>query len=483
MAVRDTSALGTRTIRGVMWSYASLAGVRLLVLASTAVLARLLTPHEFGLVELALIFTTVFDALRDLGFNQALIVAKPEEVDREAETAFRFTLLIGVVLAAVVAAISPLAADFFRQPELLALLAVLGLNLPLRSLGLTHYALAQRRLDFRSRTGAEVAEVILRGGVGIGLAVAGKGPWSLVLGYLAGTLAWSIALWVLVRWRPSLRGPRGHVSTLIRFGGPLTAVSLIGVGMSYVDNLFVGRVLGATALGTYALGYRLPEMVIVEMVTAVGLVLFPAFAQLDGDALRRALIATSRYSMLLMLPLAAALFVLAGPLVAALFGPRWHAAVPVVRILSVGFMGGPLSQVSGNAFLATRRVGVMLRLAVPQAILLVTLIAIFVDHGIAAVAACQAGTRVLFAAIALVVAIRVFDLSPRELWNASLPAIVATAGMVAVIVPLEHAIHSPWPALLACSLVGGTAYLGLVWLFARDSLRALWAMARPRASV
>ena len=69
MAVRDTSALGTRTIRGVMWSYASLAGVRLLVLASTAVLARLLTPHEFGLVALALIFTTVFDALRDLGFN------------------------------------------------------------------------------------------------------------------------------------------------------------------------------------------------------------------------------------------------------------------------------------------------------------------------------------------------------------------------------------------------------------------------------
>jgi O-antigen/teichoic acid export membrane protein len=483
MAEPVTSSLGSRTLRGVAWSYASLAGVRLLVLASTAVLARLLTPHEFGLVALALIFTAVFDALRDLGLNQALIVAKRQDLDREAETAFRFSLAIGLLLAAVVAAISPLAADFFHQPQLLALLAVLGINLPLRALGLTHYALAQRNLDFRSRTVAEVAEVVVRGGVGIGFAVAGKGPWSLVLGYLAGTLAWSFALWLLVSWRPSLHAPRGRISTLIRFGGPLTVISLIGVGMSYVDNLFVGRVLGATALGTYALGYRVPEMVIVEIVSAVGLVLFPAFAQLDGAGLRRALIATSRYSMLLMLPLAAALFVLAGPVVAALFGPRWHAAVPVVRILSVGFMGGPLGQVSGNAFLATKRVGVMLWLAVPQGILLVTLLAIFVHRGIAAVAACQAGTRLLFAAIALVVAIRVFDLSPRALWQASLPAIVGTAGMVAVIVPLERAIHSPWPALLACSLLGGAVYLGLVWLFARDSLRALWAMARPRASV
>jgi hypothetical protein len=85
--------------------------------------------------------------------------------------------------------------------------------------------------------------------------------------------------------------------------------------------------------------------------------------------------------------------------------------------------------------------------------------------------------------MAVVVSIRLFELSRRVLWNASLPAIAGTAGMVAVIVPLERAIHSPWPALLACSLLGGAVYLGLVWLFARDALRALWAMARPRASV
>ena len=280
-----TAGVGARAIRGVVWSYVSLAGVRLLVLVWTAVLARLLAPREFGLVALALIFTTIFDAVRDVGVNQALVVAGRDDVDRQAQTAFRFSLLLALGLAAAAAAVSPSAAHFFHQPQLLALLAVLGLNLPLRSLGLTHYSLAQRNLDFRSRTVAELAEVLVRGAVGITLAAGGSGPWSLVLGYLAGTATWSAALWLLVDWRPSPRAPRAPLPPLMRFGGALTGVSFIGVVMSYADNFFVGRVLGTAALGLYTLGYRLPEMLVVEVAAAAGLVMFPAFALLEGAAL------------------------------------------------------------------------------------------------------------------------------------------------------------------------------------------------------
>ena len=478
-----TAGVGARAIRGVVWSYVSLAGVRLLVLVWTAVLARLLAPREFGLVALALIFTTIFDAVRDVGVNQALVVAGRDDVDRQAQTAFRFSLLLALGLAAAAAAVSPSAAHFFHQPQLLALLAVLGLNLPLRSLGLTHYSLAQRNLDFRSRTVAELAEVLVRGAVGITLAAGGSGPWSLVLGYLAGTATWSAALWLLVDWRPSPRAPRAPLPPLMRFGGALTGVSFIGVVMSYADNFFVGRVLGTAALGLYTLGYRLPEMLVVEVAAAAGLVMFPAFALLEGAALRRALIATSRYSMLIMLPLAVALFTLAHPLVLALFGPRWLGAVPVVRILSIAFMTGPTGQVSGNAFMATRRVDVMLKLAIPQGILLIVLLAIFGHHGIAAVAGCQAVVRSLFALIGLYVSTRVLGLRASELWSASWPAIAASAGMAAVMVPLERAIHAPWGALVACGVLGGATYAALAWLFARDALRDLWALARPRLAV
>lgn len=478
MPPTGTPRVGTRILHGALWSYGSLAAVRLVTLAATAILARLLSPRDFGLVALALIFSTALDAMKDLGLNQALVLASDGEITEQADTAFCFTVLMGAGLAIVIGGLSPLAADFFHQPRLLALLAVLGLNLPLRSIGLTHYTLAQRRLDFRARTVAEVAEVVVRSVVGIALALAGLGPWSLVLGYVAGTTVWTIALWAVVPWRPSLSLRRARLTPLLRFGGTLTVVGVIGVAMGYVDNLFVGRVLGPAALGIYSIGFRIPEMLVVDLVWAVGLVLFPAFARLDGPALRTAMITASRYTVLLGLPIAVAMIALADPLVLALFGHRWHDAVPVIQLLSVGFVGTTIGQVIGNAYMAARRVDVMVKLALPQALLLIVLIAIFVHHGIAAVAGCQAAVRITFVAIGVYVSTRVLGLRARALWSAVWPPLAAAAGMAVVIVALEHMITSPWPTVLISSALGGAVYLGLAWLLAGDALPALWRLAR-----
>ena len=473
-----TATVRTRVLRGVMWSYGSLAGGRVLALATTAVLAHILLPRQFGLVAVALIFTTALDSLRDLGLNEALVVAPKAEYATQADTAFCTTVLIGIALALLVGALSPAVAGFFHQPQLFALLAVLGLNVPLRAAGLTHYALAQRRLDFRSRTLAELAEVVARGLVGVPLALLGLGPWSLVLGYLSGTLAWTILIWVLVTWRPSLHVRRSDLSVLLRFGRGVTIVGVIGGAMSYIDNFFVGRVLGAAALGVYSLGYRLPEMLIVDGFSAAGVVLFPAFARLNGPALRDAVLTTSRYAMLFGLPVAVLAITLAQPLVLALFGPRWRDAVPVIQLLSIGFAAGPLGQVIGAAFMATRRVDVMVKLAVPQGLLLLALVAVVVSHGIVAVAGCQAAVRVIVVAAGMVVSTRVLGLRTRELWSVTWPAMIAAGGMAAVIVPVERAIVSPWVALVTSVALGGTVYVGLAWLLARDAVSSLWTLAR-----
>lgn len=478
MLTARTTSLRARVLRGMLWSWASFALGGALVMVSTAVLAHLVSPRDFGLVALALIVTSVLDALRDLGLNQALVVTNGGETEALADAAFRFSILIAGILALVVAAVSPLAAALLHQPRLVGLLAVLGLNLPLRSLGLTHYALAQRRLDFRTRTAAELAEVIVRGGVGIGLALSGGGPWSLVLGYLAGTSASTVVLWARVEWRPARRHRTGPLSQLIRFGGPLTVVGFIGTAMSYVDNLFVGAVLGPAALGVYSLGYRLPETLVVDVVSAAGLVLFPAFAMVDGPALRRSVMAASRYALLLGIPVTVALIVLAHPLVLALFGRRWHEAAPVIQILGVGFLGWPTGQVVGSAYMAAGRVGVMVKLAVPQGIMLVALIAIFVHDGLVAVAWCQAAVRVTFVAIGVYVSTRVLGLRARELWRVSWPPAAAAAGMAAVILPLHGMLASPWPSLLASTVAGAVVYIGLARVLAGDALPGLWALIR-----
>ncbi len=480
-AAAERSSLSTRALRGGAWSFGSLAGVRLASLATTSVLAHLLSPHDFGLVALALIVTTALDSIRDLGLNEALIISPAGDLARHAQTAFWFTVLMCVGLALLVAGISPLAADFFHQSDLVAVLSVLGLNLPLRSLGLTHYALAQRSLDFRSRTIAELTEVLVRGIVGVGLALAGLGAWSLVLGYLSGTLSFTIALWITIRWRPRLGAARSDLGVLIRFGGGITALSVIGAATSYIDNIFVGRVLGAAELGIYSLGYRLPDVLISSVSSVSSLVLFPAFATVEGSALRRAMAVSLRYTLLIGLPVAAALIALAHPLVIALFGARWHHAATVMQVLTLGYFGTPISAVTSSAFKASRRVDVAVKIAVPQLLVLVALIAIFVGHGIVAVAACQTAARVLFAPLGVYVATRTLGLRVRDLWTAAWPAFLAAAVMMAAMFAMQQAVTSPWGALLSAGALGAIVYGVMIWIFERDAVLRLWRSVPRRA--
>jgi lipopolysaccharide exporter len=232
--VNEKHGIGTRTLRGMFWAYGAYFGGRLVVLGSTAVLARLLSPRDFGLVALALVFMTFMDALQDLGLGEALIVSSPGEETDRAQTVFSWTVVFGFSLTVLTAALSPLIADFFRQPGLRWLLSAIGVNFFVRSLGATHYALARKDLNYRVRTVSELAEVLVRGTLGISLAIAGFGAWSLTIGFIAGVLASTASLIVLVDFRPRLRLTRRHLKDLMKFGGVLT---LVDIGSTLTYNL------------------------------------------------------------------------------------------------------------------------------------------------------------------------------------------------------------------------------------------------------
>ena len=244
----------------MIWAYSSYVGGRMLTLVATAILARLLSPRDFGLVALALLFMTLLETLSDLGVTQALVIVSEKDELATAETAFVWTVGLGLLFSLITAGLGPLAASFFHQDALIAILPTLGLRFLLRSFSATHYALAQKRLDFRSRTGGELADVIVRGITSIALAIAGFGAWSLIIGYLAGSVALTVVLWIMVDWRPRLKPKREHLPKMLRFGGMLTAVDITAAVFSNTDYTFIGRVLGATQLGLYTLGFRLPEL-------------------------------------------------------------------------------------------------------------------------------------------------------------------------------------------------------------------------------
>jgi O-antigen/teichoic acid export membrane protein len=472
-------SLGTRTVRGMLWGYGSYVGGRVLIFVATAILARLLSPTDFGLVALALLFTGLLYTIRDLGVTQALIIVDDEKLEDRADTAFLFSIAFGFGLSALTAALGPLAARFFHESQLKTLLPVLGISFIMRALGTTHYALAQRRLDFRTRTAGECADVVVRGLVTIALAIAGLGAYSLAIGYVVGELALSVTMWTLVPWRPRLRF-RGHeLRPLLTFGGTVTGVDIFTGITQGVDNVFVGRVLGAAALGIYALAFRLPDLIIGNLTLVAGTVLFPAFASVDRHSLQDAYLTTIRYTVMLTLPLAIGLAILAEPFVLAAFGEKWRGAITPMQLLVVYAFFPAITAPPGIIYKAIGRADILLKLAFVRTPLLIVSLALFVSQGITAAAACQAGVAVVFFFVTTAIASRMLDVTARRIWVAVWPATAAAAVLAVVLAVVHRLIESPWPALTVGAVAGGAAYLGVLWLVAPNSLRYLLARLAP----
>jgi PST family polysaccharide transporter len=455
----ERNSVATRTLRGMFWAYGSYVAGRLLVLVSVALLARLLAPADFGLVALALTFTVVLDAVSDLGVSQALIIAEQQDLDDKADTAWTVSVAVGALLAVVAAALGPVAAAFFDEPALNVMLGVLGLNFLLRALGVTHFALAQRELDFRTRTKAELADVVVRGIAGVGLALAGAGAYSLVVGYLVGTAAMTATLWKIVPWRPHVRVHRPHLSGLLRFGGGLTALHLVSVVITNADYVLIGRVLGTTDLGFYTLGYRLPELVVLNLAFVAGLVLFPAFASVARAELARAFETSLRYTLIVGLPLTLCLSFLAEPLILLAFGDAWRDAIGVMQVLAAFAFVATIDVPAGTAYKSIGRVDILVWIAIPRAILVVVVLALVVDEGIVAVALCQTAIGALFALIAIVLASRLLGTGMRAIAAAAWPALVAGAAMALILAGASLALDDPYVRLAVGAPAAVLAYL------------------------
>jgi lipopolysaccharide exporter len=481
VAVSDEGhGIASRTVRGMAWAYGSYVGGRLLVLLTIAILARLLTPAEFGLVAFALLVTAFLDTVSDLGVGQALIIVRDDaEARSKADTAWTISVVIGIVLTLVTVALGPVAASFFHQSELNVMLPVLGLNFMIRGLGATHFALAQRQIDFRTRTIAEMADVFVRGGVGVALAVAGAGAYSLVGGYLAGSIALTASLWLLVHFRPRPRIVRADLRGLLTFGGGLTLLQLISAVIDQGDYLVVGRVLGDTALGLYTIGFRLPELFIINFSFVAGMVLFPAFAATDRAALASAYLTSLRYVLMVCAPLAVGLCVLAEPVVLTIFGDQWRGSIEVMQVLTLYALVITLDIPPGTAYKAMNRIDILIKVGIPRAALAIGAIVVFVDDGIVAVAACQAAVAALFAAINILLAARLLGTGLPRIVASAWPPVAAGAVMGLVLWLISQAVDGSLATLLVAVPVGGAVYGLTLWLTAPDAIRKILRAAFP----
>lgn len=344
-----------RTITGLLWMAGGKGAQTVLDVVVLAVLARLLTPHDFGIVSAALVVTRFSSLFSRLGLGPAL-VQLPELEARHEKTAFATSLGLGLVLGAVIWLSAPAVGAFFRTDGVAPVLRILAITFPLRGLAVVAESLLQRDLRFRWLATLQVKSFGLAyAPVGIGMALAGFGVWALVGAHMAQSALRTALL--LIAQRPKLPPwPEAKaLRELLYFGGGFTAAKIANFAAQEGDYLVVGRWLGPAALGLYTRAYKLMNAPAALFGGMLDDVLFPAMARVQteaarlGTAFRRGVALVA----LVMLPTSATLTILAPELVLVALGPQWGATILPFQILAIGLLFRTSYKISDSLARAT----------------------------------------------------------------------------------------------------------------------------------
>jgi O-antigen/teichoic acid export membrane protein len=477
------AALDSKAARAVLWNYASFASGKVLVLVTMAVLARLLTPEDFGIVGFATVAIAYLSVLRDLGLGAA-VIQRREDLEESAQTVFTLNLILGALLTAVTAAAAPLVADFFREPMVVPLLRVLSLTFLFESLGAIHVVLLRRDLRFRRKLVPDTARAGVKGVVAVTAAALGAGVWALIWGQLAGALAGALAATAVTGWRPRFELHRRLIRPLLRFGLPLVATDVQYAIWLNADYVIIGRLLGETALGVYTIAYRLPELLVQSIWRVVAGAVFPFFSAIQKEVglLKDGFLATVRYSLMAVVPICLGLFVAAEPIVLTVFGEAWREAIPVLRIMAVFSLVGSIGVNVGDVYKAIGRPDILAKLGVVILAVLIPALLVGARWGIVGVAWAHAAVSFFDTGARLVVTRIVVGIRPMTVLRQAVPAAIGGAVLLGVSVPLLVATSGlPAPARLAViSVAGVVAYT--VTLIRVDDAAAGWVRARFRTS-
>ena len=333
--------LTRRVVTGVGWNASSSLISQLIGFIRSIVIARLLVPEEFGLFSMAMTIMLGLTALTTLGLDQTILARKfdsDSELRAQLDTVWSAELMRTLLLTLLLLACAYPVSSFYGQPKLLGLVSILSLATlfdGMRNIGL---ALLRKQISFARIFWYELTTNITAAVLTIALAVRFRSVWALVLGQIIAAALGMLLSYAFHPYRPRFAFDRVAFKRVLNFGKFGLVIAIGSYITTTADNVVVGRLLGARALGNYALAYNLASFPIGVLVFALSKVTLPAFAELAATVPARVDNAFTRVftlSALLLISLQVPLFILSADVVQVLYGPKWSVAAPVLRVLSL----------------------------------------------------------------------------------------------------------------------------------------------------
>ena len=365
---------GKKIAVNLIWKFTERIGVQLTNLIIQMVLARIIIPEAFAAVAIIMVFVNIATIIVQSGLGSALI-QKKEVSEEDYSTVFYINILLSVIMIFIMYSLSPSIADFYQMPELTSLLRWQSLIILTGAFNIVQQAVLSRELKFRKNFFATLIACVLSGIAGVISALAGLGAWAIVILNIANNAIYSLILWIIVRWRPSLKFSIKSMRHLLGFGWKLLVANIIGAVYNNMSTAIIGKAYSKKTLAYY------------NRAETVGNSLMNGIQKQDDlSELKKMLDKTFQINSFICVPLMFGLAAVSDNLITVLFTETWIAAAPFLSLLCIGYSLYPIHAANLQAMYAIGRSGLVLTLEIIKRVLGIVIIFISIPFGAYAVA-------------------------------------------------------------------------------------------------
>lgn len=389
-----------QSLSGIKWSAIERFGIQGIQFVIGLILARLLTPSDYGIVGMVAIFMAIAQTIIDSGFSKALI-QKQDRTEVDFSTTFFFNIVVGLVCYLILFVSSPFIASFFNEPVLKDVLRVLAINLFLNSLAVVPVAKLTIKVDFKTQSKASIISTLLSGAIGIFSAYRGLGVWALVAQSVSHSFFNVLLLWFYLRWKPQWMYSWASFRSLFGYGGNILIASIISTIYDNINTLVIGKFYTPKDLGYFTRGQQFPTLLSSNLTSVVQRVTFPILSKIQDDddrlaSVYRDFIKISSLGIFFLLVFLASI---AEPLVAVLLTDKWINAVIYLQVFCYALMFDHISLINLNFLYVKGKTNLVLRLEIIKKCIAFLILIASIPFGVLAICC----SKVIYTQIAIII--------------------------------------------------------------------------------
>ncbi len=460
-----------KTISGLIWQYAEKCGAEIIQFVVSIIIARILSPEEYGIIGIVTVFITVANVFVVSGLGQALVQQKEINED-DYSTVFFYNIAFSILLYIALFFAAPIIAGFYKSDILLPVIRVLGITIIIGAVNNVQRSYVQKTMQFKRFFVSTLIGKIVSAIVGIIMAINGFGVWALVGQQISMLMTDMLILWITVKWRPRLVFSVGRMKKLFSYGWKLLCSNLIDTVYNNIYTLLIGKFYSPTDLGFYNRGKDFPRAIVINVNSTIDSVMFPVLSdvQEQKERLKSMMRRSMVTSTFLIFPAMAGLAAISEPLTVFLLTDKWLPAVPFIQFCCFTFAFLPVTTANLQAIKALGRSDIFLKLEIIKKIIGILVLVLTLPHGLMVMMTARCFNTVLSSFINAYPNKKLLGYTYLEQVKDIAPSLVLSLIMAVAVLPITLFEIAPVLQIIVQIIIGVAVYFGLAKLFKFECL-------------